>query len=122
MIGLISIGLSWGIIIMLFFHLIFPKFDKENPVAKTLSSIDFGSEIRGYKLFNPSFVFYFRHPIQKLNTKDELIEFTMNYPGGQIITRTEFEEDYDDIQNLEEVTRQKDIFENPTTIILRVKN
>ncbi len=57
-----------------------------------------------------------------LCTKDELIEFSMNNPGGQIITRTEFEEDYDDVLNLEEVIRQKDIFENPTTIILRVKD
>ena len=120
--GLITIAVSWMILIMIFFHSIYPKFDKENPVAKSIGLIDRTQPIRGYNLFNPSYVFYLKREIPKLHTLEELREFCRSNPGGQIITRTQYENDYMQIENLEEVTRHKDIFEIPTSIILRVKD
>lgn len=120
--GMITIAISWMIIIMIFFHWIYPKFDKENPVAKSVGLIDRTQPIRGYNLFNPSYVFYLRQEVPKLLTLEELQEFCRDNPGGQIITRTQYENDYMQIENLEEVTRHKDIFEIPTSIILRVKD
>jgi len=120
--GLITIAVSWMITTMVFFHHVFPQFDRENPVAKSLPYLDQDQEIRGYKLFNASFVFYLKKHIPRLTTKEDLNDFVKENPGGQIITRTRYEDDYSQVNGLEEVTRHKDIFEIPTTIILKAQD
>ncbi|AOW20948.1 ArnT family glycosyltransferase [Urechidicola croceus] len=111
---------SWILIALLFFHIIYPKIDSYNPISMTKDVFNDKETVVGYQKFNPAFVFEFKREIPVLKTIEELELFIKNHPeGGKVITRVK-KENMTDFQRigLKEVIQAKDIFENPTTLIL----
>lgn len=111
---------SWILLQLVFFNLLYPIVDKNNPVAKTRHFFNKQQTVVAYKAFNPAFVFELQHAIPHLKTEEELLQFMKeNTDGGIIITRL-------NSKNIEMAKRNKliilaqerDIFERPTTLLL----
>lgn len=116
---LISLSLSWILIILLFFYVIFPQIDQKNPVAKTIGSIDKNLPVAAYKIYNPAFSFYIPKTFTELNTKIELADYIKNNQG-YIITRKSLANEINDVAQLTKIREAKDIFEIPTTVIYQI--
>jgi len=115
-----SIIISWIVMQMVFFNVLYPLVDKNNPVAKTKHFFENQKIIVAYKAYNPAFIFELKHPITHFKTEKELVKFTSkNSQSGIIITRL-------NSKNIEMAKRNKfkiiaqerDIFEQPTTLLL----
>jgi 4-amino-4-deoxy-L-arabinose transferase-like glycosyltransferase len=116
---LLSLSLSWILIILLFFYLIFPQIDKINPVARTINKIDPDLPVAAYKIYNPSFSFYIKKPFPEIQNKSELASYVKKN-RGYIITRKSYAEDISDFTELKKIAEAKDIFEIPTTVIYQI--
>ncbi len=99
-------------------HFIYPYLYKQNPVAKTLDVVKQCSNIYCYKIFNPGYRFYLPKNIPITYATNTLKSWLQNSPNSIIITRAEF---LDSLQGLplKEIARHHDIFELPTTVILK---
>ncbi len=116
----LSLSLSWVVIILLFFYIIYPQVDQKNPVARTIESLDKNLPIAAYKIYNPSFSFYIPKPFDRLRTKTDVQEYIKNNLG-YIITRKSLAGEIDDLTQLRKVGEAKDIFEIPTTVIYQIE-
>jgi 4-amino-4-deoxy-L-arabinose transferase-like glycosyltransferase len=116
----ISLSLSWIIIILLFFYLIFPRIDRQNPVAKTIGKIKSELPMAAYRIYNPAFSFYLPKHFVELESRDGVKEY-MQGTGGYIITRKSHEKELEDIPGLKKIAEAKDIFEIPTTVIYLIE-
>ncbi|WP_417800161.1 ArnT family glycosyltransferase [Tenacibaculum sp.] len=111
---------SWLIMALVFFYIVFPIVDKQNPVQKTISFFDKNEAVAGYKIVNSAFIFKLEKEIPVYRSLEELQNFIEKHPeGGKIITRAGKENELQlESIGLKEVAREKDLFENPTTLIL----
>jgi 4-amino-4-deoxy-L-arabinose transferase-like glycosyltransferase len=116
---LISLSLSWIIVILLFFYIIFPQVDQKNPVARTIGSIDKNLPVAAYKIYNPSFSFYIPKHFTRLETKTGVQEYIRNN-RGYIITRKSLADEINNLSQLRKIGEAKDIFEIPTTVIYQI--
>ena len=118
---ILSLSLSWIITILLFFYIIFPKIDNANPVAKLLPSMDTEKPIAAYKIYNSAFSFYIKKPIPTFQTPEELDQYIRETEEGYILTRKVFNDEINQVENIEIIGEAKDIFEIPTTVIYEIK-
>jgi len=102
----------------LFFAVIYPPIDQENPVNKTLSYIQGQNKVVHYKRMNAAFLFYYQKEIPGFNTVADLKAYLVENPGTRVISRTAYLKELKNIDGLKEVVRAKDLFEIPTTVIL----
>ncbi len=109
----------WCVTIMLFFHLIFPQVDGKNPVRQTLPEIDTSKTIIAFKRLNPAFVFALKREIPMYNDVETIKQIIGNQPSGYLISRTEFQEELEAIPGLEFQDKARDLFENPTTLVMK---
>ncbi|GHE73477.1 ArnT family glycosyltransferase [Roseivirga thermotolerans] len=116
---LVSNAAGWLITILLFFHLIFPPVDAENPVRKLLPQIDETQMVLSYQRLNPAFVFALEREITRFDNLDGLKEQMKQSPSGYVISRTEFRDELEQIEGLVYHSEARDLFENPTTLIMR---
>jgi hypothetical protein len=116
----ISLSLSWIVVILLFFYLIFPKVDVRNPVAETIGKINTELPVAAYRIYNPAFSFYIPKHFAELESEAALREY-MESTNGYIITRKTYVEELENIPGLKKVAEAKDIFEIPTTVIYRIE-
>jgi 4-amino-4-deoxy-L-arabinose transferase-like glycosyltransferase len=116
------INASWLVTIVLFFHLIFPQVDAENPVRKTMPFIDTSSEIVAFKSFNSAFVFELKRVITNYRDAEAIKSQMRQHETGYVISRTEHQEELEQIEGLIYVTEARDTFENPTTLIMKWGN
>jgi 4-amino-4-deoxy-L-arabinose transferase-like glycosyltransferase len=101
------IGLQW----------VYPKIYSANPVAATLNDVEKADGIYGYQLYNPAFNFYLQSNITKADTT-ELRKISLEQPNAVLITREEYLNDLKNT-NWKVVAKQHDLFELPTTVILK---
>ncbi|HEV8080735.1 MAG TPA: glycosyltransferase family 39 protein [Chitinophagaceae bacterium] len=103
-------------IILLYY--IYPTLYKQNPVAKTIGLIKKSRLILSYKIYNPGYNFYLDESIKKYESVDSLNVQLQQNPDAIIISRKEF---LDSLQllNLDVIAEHHDIFELPTTIVLK---
>lgn len=118
---ILSLTLSWIIISLLFFYVIFPKIDKYNPIAQILPKIDTEQQIVAYKFYNPAFSFYIRKHIPVLESPEELQQHIANTTNGYILTRKDLEEEINQLQGITRIVENKDIFEPPTSVLYEIK-
>jgi len=118
---ILSLSLSWIISTLLFFYIIFPKIDQNNPVAKLLPALDIEKPIAVYKIYNSAFSFYIKKPIPTFNTPEELNHYVKETGEGYILTRKVFTSDLEQLEKIEIIGEAKDIFEIPTTVIYQIK-
>ncbi|MFH1406729.1 MAG: glycosyltransferase family 39 protein [Candidatus Omnitrophota bacterium] len=83
--GTVIFMIITGIAVFLF---IIPRFDIERS-GKEVAAMAEGLSQQGerfatYKFFKPSFVFYARHKIERLETEEELFDF-LSSPGGALV-------------------------------------
>ena len=109
---------AWLTTVILFFYLIFPQVDAENPVQKTLPHIDTSTHIIAFKRLNAAFVFKLERIIPKYNEVDRIQREMRDKPKGYVISRTEYRDELARIPGLEYVTEARDTFENPKTLIM----
>lgn len=110
---------AWITTILLFFYLIFPQVDAENPVRKLLPGIDKEKKVISYSRLNAAFVFALEREIPRYAQLEEVREAMQKSPSGYVISRTEYREDLETIPGLIYHSEAKDLFENPTTLIMQ---
>jgi 4-amino-4-deoxy-L-arabinose transferase-like glycosyltransferase len=118
---LLSLSLSWIISTLLFFHIIFPKIDQVNPIAKLLPDLDTEKPFAAYVLYNPAFSFYLKKPIPTFNSAEELNAYILQTREGYIISRKGLENEFMHLENISKIGEAKDIFEIPTTVVYEIK-
>jgi 4-amino-4-deoxy-L-arabinose transferase-like glycosyltransferase len=110
---------TWCVTTVLFFHLIFPQVDAENPVRKTLPQMDTTRTIIAFKRLNPAFVFALQREIPMLDNVEDLKRLIEASAQGYVISRTEFQEELESIPGLVFQVKARDTFENPTTLVMK---
>ncbi len=97
---------------------IYPALYNQNPVAKTMDIIQKYPEKFCYNIFNAGFRFYVDKNIPVINSADTLRHWLGAKPGAIVITRVDFIDSLKSLQ-LTEIARHHDLFELPTTVILK---
>lgn len=110
-------GLTTAVV---FFTLVFPQLDRQNPVVKSRQML-VGKEVAYYKKFNPAFSFYLKKEIHSLDEND-FEQFFQHNPDGIIISTKSKIEAMNSSADYEIVFSGKDLFERPTTVLLKKKN
>ena len=99
-------------------YFIYPTLYNQNPVAKTINIVKNAPAILSYKNYNPGYNFYLNGNIKKYDSIDSLNIQLQKDPGAIIISRKEFLDSLQTI-GLDVIAEHRDIFELPTTIILK---
>ncbi len=99
-------------------HYIYPEIYKQNPVAKTIEMVRHSSSVISYQTYNPGYNFYLNYNIKKYDSVDSVNFLLQQAPDAIIISRKEF---IDSLKRLDMdvIAEHRDIFELPTTIILK---
>ena len=116
---LLTIAASGVVTATVFFVVVFPKLDRQNPVSNSLEMLK-GKEIAYFEKYNPAYSFYLKKKIESL-TFDEFTAFFQNNPDGIIISTKKKIKDVELPSNCEIVFSGKDLFESPTTVLIRQK-
>ncbi|HEY8689281.1 MAG TPA: glycosyltransferase family 39 protein [Chitinophagaceae bacterium] len=103
-------------IISLFY--IYPTLYKQNSVAKTIEIVKNSPAVFLYKIYNPGYNFYVNVNIKKYDSIDPLHIQLQQNTGAIVISRKEFLDSLTTI-DLDMIAEHHDIFELPTTIILK---
>lgn len=114
MYSMASIAASWIITSCLFFYLIFPKVDRQNPVYKALKVIDASKKIYYYDRYNPAFSFYIRKPIRRIVS----IKEAGHANGAFILSRKKSIEAESLPEHCQIIKEDKELFEPVTSIVL----
>lgn len=96
----------------------YPELYKQNPVAKTIDLVKASSNVYAYDIFNPGYRFYLDKNIPRAFDKATIQHWLDSTGNAIIITRTDYLDSLKGLP-LEEIARHHDIFELPTTVILK---
>ncbi len=110
--------ISFILTILIFFWLAFPKIDEENPLHIALPKMDRELPVVSYGFFNPAFVFYLEREIKSYSSVDDLKKALQNYEAAYIVGRAKRMKELEE-ENFELIVKQRDIFEIPTTVVLK---
>lgn len=117
--GIIATGCSTIMASLLFFVFVFPRFDAQNPVQKSISLLE-NKEVRYFQKYNPSYSFYLKKPVPEIS-ENEFESFFENYPDGVIISVKKKLANIELPENSEVFFSSHDLFESPTTVLVRRK-
>ncbi|MCW3807669.1 hypothetical protein [Plebeiibacterium marinum] len=92
---------------------------QENPVKKTLATIEKDNQLAYYKMFNQSYPFYIKKTIKKLEHPKELKAFLTDSPKAIVFTQQKRIKNIDISPFAQIIFQQKDIFEGHTTVVLK---
>jgi 4-amino-4-deoxy-L-arabinose transferase-like glycosyltransferase len=116
---IISISLSFILSNVLFFAKAYPGVYGFNPVAGSLKLIENKQHLVYYKMMNSAYIFNLERLVPEIHSQDSLSLFLKNHPDGLVISRKEFENEIRAAGRMTSIFEQKDIFENPVTVIYR---
>jgi hypothetical protein len=97
---------------------VYPVLYNQNPVAKTIDTVKQYQHVYGYNIFNPGYRFYLDKNIPTTDGITTLQQWLHNTPNAIVITRTDYLNELKALP-LQEIKRHHDIFELPTTVILK---
>lgn len=101
---------------LIFFWFAFPIIDRQNPVLAAPLEIIREEKLYYFNNYNPAFSFYFQKPLIDLQSLT-----SPNQAGGYLITQSKYLQDLDLLGlQYELVYSGKDLFESPTSVILRL--
>ena len=103
--------------IMLLYYL-YPLIYKQNPVAKTIGIVKKSPLILSYQIYNPGFNFYLNSGVKRYNSLDSIKDYLNHNPHAIVISRKEFVDTLKTL-HLDVIVEHRDIFELPTTVILK---
>jgi len=113
---LIIIGITSYVTAGIFFGIVFPTFDSQNPVAQSLHLLE-GKEVAYFRKFNPSYSFYLKKKINEIDAHDFDNFFTTN-PDGVIISTQKYIQGIELPSECEILFSSHDLFERPTTVLI----
>jgi 4-amino-4-deoxy-L-arabinose transferase-like glycosyltransferase len=99
-------------------HIVYPTLYSQNPVSKTINLVKRHQHIYSYEIYNPGYNFYLDTNIKEYSSLDSLKAKLAEHPDALIISRKEFADTLKTL-NLQVISEHHDIFELPTTIILK---
>lgn len=115
---ILIIGVSYTFFNIVFLHVVYPRLYARNPVSQTINLLRTSRHIYAYQIYNPGYNFYLDSTIHEFTSLDSLQAAIQQHPDAMIISRKEFVNDLSTL-NLAVIAAHHDIFENPTTVILR---
>ncbi len=117
--GILITGLSTILAMLIFSLFAFPVINAQNPVSKSISLVE-GKEVRYFQKFNPSYSFYLKKPIPEIQ-ENEIEAFFEKYPDGVLISTKKKLANIELPKNTEIFFSSHDLFESPTTQLVRLK-
>ena len=115
--ALISLAAGWIITTLCVFFIVYPKIDATNPVSKTRSIVGEIENAAFYGKFNPSFTFYAKKVIPRLNNVEEINQFFKENKNAVLLTNARYEDQIQGIKGAKEIVRTKDLFEIRITLV-----
>ncbi len=115
---IIIIAIGYSFFNIVFLHIVYPTLYNQNPVSKTIRLVNQYDHIYSYQIYNPGYNFYLNTNIKEYPSIDSIKGKLNQYPDALILSRKEFEAELKNI-GLEVIAEHHDIFELPTTIILK---
>lgn len=97
---------------------LYPAIYRQNPVAATIEQVKEEKNIFSYQIFNSGYRFYLDKNIPRTFYTDTLQHWLQSPGNAIVITRLEYLPDLKHLP-LVEIARHRDIFELPTTVILK---
>lgn len=113
-----AIVILFSLLNIILLDYIYPTLYRQNPVAKTIEIIKGSSSILSYQIYNPGYNFYLNNNIKTYQSLDSLNARLQQDTGAIIISRKEFTDSLKTL-DLEVIAEHRDLFELPTTIILK---
>ena len=109
---------GWIAASLLFFFIIYPKIDEQNPVNKTYETINLNTkEVAYYGKYNPAYIFSLKRKLPELKTPDDVQTF-LKREDAVVITVEKFMDKLKSVPNTKTLIKQKDLFEIRTTVVL----
>jgi 4-amino-4-deoxy-L-arabinose transferase-like glycosyltransferase len=112
------LGISYTVFNVFLLHIVYPALYSQDPVSKTITTVKQHEHIYAYQVYNPGYNFYLGQNIKEFTVLDSVRNRLAQYPGALIISRNEFTAELKTL-GLEVIASHHDIFESPTTIILK---
>lgn len=110
---------SWILMGLIFFHLIYPRIDIQNPVSASLPLVEtlYGNrKWIVFKQFNPAYVFSSGRQLPVVESSAEILNEVSN--GEQILVITRSKYLFEIPEGFKVVYKSKDLFENNETVVL----
>lgn len=114
--AMISLLIFYTAFNLVFFNYLYPKIYSNNPLSKTISTVQQYENVAGYKLFQPAFTYYVPRRIPVFETADSLQQYLQNHQAV-IITR-EAQTPELEFLHLQKIAAHHDLFEINTTVLL----
>ena len=96
----------------------YPALYNQNPVSKTIHLVKDAPNVYAYDIFNPGYRFYLDKNIPRAFDRGTILHWLDSTSNAIIITRTDYLDSLKGLP-LKEIARHHDIFELPTTVILK---
>lgn len=106
---------------VLFFTVIFPRIDEKNPVKASAHLVTEQPSFVAYRYLNPAFVFRYGATIPIYQDVDDIIRYIQDHPDALVISRRKHIGAVAEKLNGQVIFEQKDLFENPVTVIFQVE-
>jgi len=116
-----SVTLAFVWFSVTFFSVLFPRVDHSNPVTQAWEQLDRERPYAHYARFNPSFAFYLKKPIPRLDTRAEIQAFFEQHPDGYLISRSDYLDTLQDIEGIKLIYEHRDLFETTKTVVYSAK-
>ncbi|NNC93965.1 MAG: glycosyltransferase family 39 protein [Chitinophagales bacterium] len=120
--SVISQVASTMIVTMLFFYIVYPKFDAVNPTKVLSPMIEKDADVWAYKLYNPAFVISLERIIPPLHEEEDLKLILEKSSDGYLITRKNYMEELSKYPQLEFKGSHKDLFELSTSVVYKINS
>lgn len=120
--ALYSYAVSAALFLLVFFYAAFPPVDTYNPVVQSLAVMEHKEDaaIVYYKRFNPSFVFMLRQVVPPASSPEAMQELRAQHDLVYVLTQKRYLKELDAL-HYDIVHEGRDLFESPTTVVLRLK-
>lgn len=113
------IGISWVILGMVFFSILYPILVRQNPVSMAMDAIPKKTPMLAYESFDSAFPFNFQKIIPQTTSLDSVSLFLKKYPKGVVISNSGNRNKLLQLKNIEVVVNQKSLFEMHYTLIIK---
>lgn len=117
-----SLVCGWMLLSIILFSVVYPKLNKQSPVAMAKEQLDGTYDMVAYQRFDSAFPINFNRTIPVLQTSQEVTDYLKLHPKTYVISTAKTAEELGNISGLELLLRQKALFENHTTFIYTLEN
>ena len=117
---ILVISIAYSAFNIIGLQVVYPVLYGQNPVAKTISVVKKNQYIFAYRNYNSGYNFHIKGFIKEYQTIDSLRYALLQHPEALTISREKYLDSLK-ILNLSVIAKHHDLFESPTTIVLRGK-